>query len=211
MQKVLIVEDDPNVASLVAELLKEEGFVAVTGRDAEWGWASAMSEDPDAMILDLWLHGEEAGWDLLKRIRGNDHFHSLPVVVLTGVPAKEVADQAAELGAELVSKPFSPPVLIDRLRLAMRKAGRAPGTRTFAAVLLTPTFWIEGNIHVPEALTRFSDAWEALVHDTRSYVPVTDAAVRNLDGKNIFARTDLIQLRKDEVVVVLPAEGEPEA
>jgi DNA-binding response OmpR family regulator len=209
MQKVLIVEDDPNVASLVAELLKEEGFVSVTGRDAEWGWASAMAEDPDAMILDIWLHGEEAGWNLLKRIRGNDHFESLPVVVLTGIPAKEAQDQANELGAELVSKPFTPAVLMDRLRRAMRRAGRSPGVRSFAAVLLTPVFWIEGTIHVPEELTRFSDAWEALVDDTRAYVPVTDALVRNLEGKNIFARSDLIQIRKDQITIVLPAEEQP--
>lgn len=210
MQKVLIVEDDPQVASLVAELLKEEGFVSVVGGDAEWGWASLMTEDPDAAILDVWLHGEEAGWKLLERLRNNEHFHSLPVVVLTGAPAKESNDRAAEMGAEFVAKPFTPAVLMDRLRRAMRKGGRSPGVRSFSVVLLTPVFWIEGTIHVPDELTRFSDAWEALVHDTRLYVPVTDALVRNLEGKNIFARTDLIEIRKEQVIIVLPAEVEAE-
>jgi DNA-binding response OmpR family regulator len=206
MRKVLIVEDDPGVAALVADLLKEEGFVSIVGSDAEGAWAALTAEDPDAAILDIWLHGEEAGWDLLERMRNNDRFHGIPVVVLTGVTPKEAIDRAAELGAEVVSKPFTSAVLIDRLRRALRKAGRAPGVRAFAVVLLTPDFWVEGTIHVPEELTRFSDAWEALVHDTRSYVPVTDALVRNLEGKNIFARSDLIQIRKDQVTIVLPAE-----
>lgn len=206
MRKVLIVEDDPAVATLVAELLKQEGFVCVVGRDAEWGWASLAAENPDAAILDIWLHGEEAGWNLLERIRNHDQYHGLPVVVLTGVTPKEAIDRAAELGAEVVPKPFTSAVLIDRLRRVMRRAGRAPGVRSFEVVLLTPVFWIEGTIHVPEELTRFSDAWEALVHDSRTYVPVTDALVRNLEGKNIFARSDLIEIRKDQVTIVLPAE-----
>lgn len=209
MRKILIVEDDPTVAELVSNLLREEGYVTVTGRDAEWGWASLIAEDPDAAIIDIWLHGQEAGWALVERLRKNDHFHGLPVVVLTGVAPKEAIDRAAEFGAELVSKPFTSAVLVDRLRRAMRRAGKAPGVRSFNVVLLTPVFWIEGTIHVPEELARFSDAWEALVHDTRSYVPVTDALVRNLEGKNIFARSDLIQIRKDQVTIVLPAEIEP--
>ena len=209
MRKILIVEDDPTVAELVSNLLKEEGYVTVVGRDAEWGWASLLAEEPDAAIVDIWLEGEEAGWELLERMRHHDHFQSLPVVVLTGVTPKEAIDRAAELGSEVVSKPFTSAVLIDRLRRAMRRAGKAPGVRSFTVVLLTPVFWIEGTIHVPDELTRFSDAWEALVHDTRTFVPVTEALVRNLEGKNIFARSDLIQIRKDQVVVVLPAEIEP--
>ena len=69
MRKVLIVEDDPNVATLVRELLHEEGFLAVHSPDVDSGWASLIAEDPDAAIIDLWLYGREAGWELLQRIR----------------------------------------------------------------------------------------------------------------------------------------------
>src|SRR5205807_3515554 len=46
MRKILIVEDDPNVASLVRELLLEEGFIAVHSPDIDSGWASLIAEDP---------------------------------------------------------------------------------------------------------------------------------------------------------------------
>jgi len=204
MRKILIVEDDPNVASLVRELLLEEGFIAVHSPDVDSGWASLIGEDPDAAILDLWLYGREGGWELLDRIRNNEHFHDLPVVILTGATEKETIDKAAAFGAEYLSKPFTPAALIDRLRRAMRAAGRVPGVRTHACVLLTATFHIEGTIHVPEELIRFSDAWEALVRDPRSYLPVTRATVKTLDGRSVLATADLIEVRKDQVTVVLP-------
>lgn len=207
MRKVLIVEDDPHVADLVRQLLAEEGFISVHCPDVDSGWAALIGEDPDAAILDLWLFGRETGWDLLERIRANEHFHDLPAVVLTGVTGKDVMDKAASLGAEYLTKPFTPAALIDRLRRALRNAGRSPGVRSHAAVLLTDTFWIEGNLHVSEELSRFSDAWEALVSDPRAYVPVTDASVKSLDGKSILAESDLLEVRKDQVTVVLPGQS----
>ena len=204
IRKILIVEDDPSVASLVRELLLEEGFIGVHSADVDGGWASLIAEDPDAAILDLWLYGRESGWELLERIRKNEHFHDLPVVVLTGVTDKAAVDKAAELGAEYLAKPFTPAALIDRLRRGMRAAGRAPGVKAHACVLLTPTFHIEGTLHVFEELIRFSDAWEALVRDPRAYVPVTSATVKTLDGRSVLAESDLIEVRKDQVTVVLP-------
>jgi DNA-binding response OmpR family regulator len=207
MRKVLIVEDDTNVADLVGQLLHEEGFISIHCQDVDSGWAALMAEDPDAAILDLWLFGRETGWELLERIRSNEHFADLPAVVLTGVTGKEVMDKAAALGAEYLSKPFTPAALVDRLRRALRTAGRSPGVRAHACVLLTSTFWIEGNLHVSEDLERFSDAWEALVRDPRAFVPVTEASVKSLDGKSILAQSDLIEVRKDQVTIVLPGQS----
>jgi DNA-binding response OmpR family regulator len=207
MRKVLIVEDDTNVADLVGELLHEEGFISIHCQDVDSGWAALMAEDPDAAILDLWLFGRETGWDLLERIRSNEHFANLPAVILTGVTGKDVMDKAAALGAEYLSKPFTPAALVDRLRRALRTAGRSPGVRAYPCVLLTSVFWIEGNLHVSEDLERFSDAWEALVRDPRAFVPVTEAYVKTLDGKTILAQSDLIEVRKDQVTIVLPGQS----
>jgi len=207
MRKILIVDDDPAVAGLVKELLHEEGFLAVHAGDADSGWASLLTEDPDAAILDLWLYGREAGWELLDRIRSNEHFQSLPVVILTGVTGREVADKAKEKGAEYLNKPFSGPALIDRLRRAMRATGRSPGTRGHAVVLLTPDFRIEGTIHVSDELERFSDAWEALVRDPRAYFPLTGATIKRLETDIAVAEQDLVEIRKDDVTAVFSSEG----
>jgi len=207
MRKILIVEDDPSVATLVRELLLEEGLIGVHSPDIDSGWASLMAEDPDAAILDLWLYGRDAGWELLQRIRTNEHFRDLPVVVLTGSTEKDVIDKVTSLGAEYLAKPFTPPALIDRLRRAMRTAGRSPGVRGSACVILTPAFRIEGTVHLSEELLRFSDAWEALVRDVRDYIPVTEATVKSIDGGSVLASADLIQVRKDQISVIVPSES----
>lgn len=204
MRKVLVCEDDNNVAALVTELLLEEGFIGIHASDVDSAWTSLLSEDPDAAILDLWLYGRESGWELLDRIRTNEHFGNLPIVILTGVTGPEVVNRALSKGAEYLSKPFTPAALMDRLRRAMRAAGRSPGVRSHTATLLTATFWIEGNLHVSEELERFTDAWEALIRDPRGYVPVTDATVKTLDGRSILATSDVIEVRKDQVSIVLP-------
>lgn len=208
MRKVLIVEDDPNVARLVGELLGEEGFIWVHASDLDTAWASLIAEDPDAVILDLWLYGRDSGWELLERIRKNEHFHSLAAVVLTGVTGRETSDRATSLGAEYLNKPFTPAALMDRLRRAMRSAGRAPEVRGHEVVLLTPVYRIEGVIHVQEELPRFTDAWEALVRDPRAYVPLTKASVRSLDGKTVYVEHDIIEVRKSDVTAIFPREPE---
>lgn len=207
MRKVLMVDDDPGVAGFVKELLLEEGFLSIHASDADSGWAALLSEDPDAAILDLWLYGRESGWELLDRIRANEHFSNLPVVILTGVTGAEVMSRAQERGAEYLSKPFTGPALIDRLRRAMRAAGRSPGTRGHEVVLLTPVYRIEGTIYMAEELGRFSDAWEALVRDPRAYVPLTGATIRSVDGMKTIAEHELIEIRKSDVTAVFPREG----
>jgi DNA-binding response OmpR family regulator len=204
MHKILIVDDDPGVAGLVKELLAQEGFLAIYASDADSGWAALIAEDPDAAILDLWLYGRESGWELLDRIRSNEHFSSLPVVILTGVTGDEVVNRAQERGAEYLSKPFTAPALMDRLRRAMRASGRSPGMRSHDVVILTPAFRIEGTIHIAEELSRFSDAWEALIRDPRAYFPLTGATIRSLDGNQPVAEHELIEIRKSDVTAVFP-------
>ncbi|HJT38233.1 MAG TPA: response regulator [Actinomycetota bacterium] len=127
MLKVLIVEDDRNVAALVRHLLEQEGFVSSFSVDIEGAWGSLGGEPPDAAIIDLGLLGGESGWDLIERIRKDERYATLPVVILTASPPEDVLDRARSLNCEYLGKPFSAPALLDRLQLAVRAAGRAPG------------------------------------------------------------------------------------
>src|ERR1043166_2647442 len=97
MLKVLIVEDDRNVASLVRHLLEEEGFVSTLSVDIAGAWGSLTSEPPDAAIVDLGLLGGESGWDRIEKIRGDQTHSNLPIVILTGSPPDEVLDRARSL------------------------------------------------------------------------------------------------------------------
>jgi DNA-binding response OmpR family regulator len=206
MLRVLIVEDDRNVASLVRHLLEEEGFVSSFSVDLAGAWGSLTSEPPDAAIVDLGLLGGESGWDLIEKIRADEMHSDLPIVILTGSPPEEVLDRARSLNCEYLGKPFSAAALLDRLQLAVRAAGRAPGQRSEAVVLMLGAYRVEGNVHVPIELTRFSDAWEAVVRDPREFFPVTDAKLFSSDGQMV-ANAAFIQVRKKDVKAAFTADS----
>jgi DNA-binding response OmpR family regulator len=207
MLKILIVEDDRNVASLVRHLLESEGFVSTLSVDIDSAWGSLTGEPPDAAIIDLGLLGGESGWDLIERVRKDERYSSLPIVILTGKPMNEVLDRARSLNCEFLGKPFSAPALLDRIQLAIRAAGLAPGQRSEQVVLLTSGLRIEGTVHVPEELTRFSDAWDAVVRDPRVFLPVTDAKVFSLTDGQMTASAEFIQVRKQDVTAAFTAEA----
>lgn len=206
MLKVLVVEDDSNVASLIRMYLEEEGYVPISAADVESAWGLLLTEDPDAAILDVWLFGHEAGWELLDRIRKNEHFTDLPALVLTGASGEEVVERAASYGAEYLGKPFSSAALIDRLRRAIRSAGRSPHTRPVPVALIMAGYRVEGAIHIQTDLPRFSDAWEAVIRDTREFLPVSGAKITTFDGTEVLAETPLVEVRKVEIAVALPLE-----
>jgi len=206
MLKVLIVEDDRNVASLVRHLLEEEGFVSSFSVDIEGGWGSLSGEPPDAAIIDLGLLGGESGWDLIERIRKDQKFSNLPVVILTASPPDEVIERARALNCEYLGKPFSAPALLDRLQLAVRAAGRAPGQRTEHVVLMLGEYRVEGEVYVPVELTRFSDAWEAVVRDPREFLPVTNAKLFSAEGQ-MLVNAAFIQVRKEDVRAAFTADA----
>jgi hypothetical protein len=61
-------------------------------------------------------------------------------------------------------------------------------------------------VHLPPELTRFSDAWESVVRDQRSFFPVTDAKVMTVDGDLVLATAAFIEVRKSDVRGVFPAD-----
>lgn len=205
MQKVLVVEDDATILSLMRRVLEDDGFLVVEATDLDGAWSQLMAEDPDAAMVDLRLAWSESGWDLVDRIRGNDHFRDLPVVVVTGLSGDDVVARVREKNCEYIAKPFSPAALIDRTRHALRQAGRIPELKVWRVVILMKGYQVVGNVHCSAELERFSDAWESVVRDSRSYVPITEATVRREDGAEPASNVPVVEVRKDEVLAVFSA------
>jgi len=119
--RVLVVDDEINIAELITMALRYEGFQvnsAHTGADAV---STARSFDPDAIVLDIMLPDID-GLEVLRRVRRDDP--EVPVVFLTARDAVE--DRIAGLtagGDDYVTKPFSLEEVVARLRALMRRAG----------------------------------------------------------------------------------------
>ncbi|MEJ2661279.1 MAG: response regulator, partial [Desulfobacteraceae bacterium] len=112
-KQVLIIEDDPNTANLVAVYLEKEGFRTLKAHDGERALALALKHRPDLVILDLMLPRMD-GWEVCRRLRQDS---DVPVIMLTARGEEIDRVSGLTLGADdYVVKPFSPRELVARVK-----------------------------------------------------------------------------------------------
>lgn len=116
--RVLIVEDDRDVAKVVRAYLEREGFLVESATDGLRGLDRALEAPPDLIVLDWMLPGID-GLEFLKRLRRE---HRTPVIILTARGEETDRILGLEVGADdYVAKPFSPRELIARVRAVLRR------------------------------------------------------------------------------------------
>lgn len=119
--RILVIEDDPGIAALVAYQLTRAGYRVETAGGGDGGLDSLHREIPDLVVLDRMLPGV-SGDQVLKAIRQDPATRSLPVLVLTA--KREEADriQGLEMGADdYLTKPFSPRELVLRVEAILKR------------------------------------------------------------------------------------------
>jgi len=128
MSKVLIVEDDPGILRTLADNLKFENYDTLTAMDGETAYKLHQSQRPDLIVLDLMLP-RMTGLELCRRLRTEGE--QVPILMLTA--RSEEADRVLglDLGADdYVTKPFSVPELMARIRALLRRSSSASGLPT---------------------------------------------------------------------------------
>jgi hypothetical protein len=88
--------------------------------------------------------------------------------------------------------------------------GQRIALRVVRVVLMLDVCRIEGSIHLPPELTRFSDAWESVMRDPRMFFPVTGTKLRYGDDSQLLYAPEFMQVRKTEVRAVFPLDPPPE-
>jgi DNA-binding response OmpR family regulator len=123
--RVLVVEDDPDIAQLVAHYLEKSGFSVerlANGRDA---LATIAAHPPDVLVLDLMLP-EVDGLEICRLVRGNTATAATPIIMLTARAEESDRIVGLEIGADdYLAKPFSPNELVARVRALVRRAQRS--------------------------------------------------------------------------------------
>lgn len=123
-KKILIVEDEADIADLVKLYLEKEGFQTLIARTGVEGQTLVGSEHPDMMVLDLMLP-EMDGLELCKKIRNKPETALLPIIMLTAKAEESDTIVGLELGADdYVTKPFSPKSLVARVKALFRRLER---------------------------------------------------------------------------------------
>jgi two-component system, OmpR family, phosphate regulon response regulator PhoB len=122
-QRVLVVDDEPDIVALIAYHLARAGYRVSTSPNGADALAMAARELPSLVVLDLMLPGL-SGYEVLERLRASEQTRDTPVLMLTARREEEDRIRGLTLGADdYLTKPFSPRELVLRVGAILRRAG----------------------------------------------------------------------------------------
>ncbi len=120
-ERILVVEDEEDIQELMSYNLGKEGYDVICADDGESALKKVKSKKPNLIILDLMLPGID-GLSVCKQLRADTDTRDIPVVMLTAKGEEADVVSGLEVGADdYVTKPFSPRVLLARIRAVLRR------------------------------------------------------------------------------------------
>lgn len=158
-EKILVVEDEPDVNELIVVNFSHAGFDVLSASSAEKAWEILGRDQPDVAVLDWMLPGM-TGFQLVRHMRADTRWRDIPVIMLTARSEEVDMISALEAGADdYVTKPFSPRELVARVKAVIRrrKPHAAEGTVELGGLRLVPTTRkaLAGDVQVPLGPTEF--------------------------------------------------------
>ncbi|MFQ3184282.1 MAG: two-component system phosphate regulon response regulator PhoB [Alteromonas macleodii] len=106
-QRVLLIEDEPNIIEAISYILTKDGWTVYTHSDGQTAMSKVMQRVPDLIILDVMLPGK-SGYDILRELRAQAETKDVPVMMLTARGQSKDREMATSLGAtQFMTKPFS--------------------------------------------------------------------------------------------------------
>lgn len=123
-EHILVIEDEEDILALVQYNLLKEGYKVTTAASGEEGLSAARKGKPDLVLLDLMLPGMD-GLEVCRALKRDPETRDIPLVMVTAKGEEADIVAGLELGADdYVAKPFSPRVLVSRLRAVLRRRTR---------------------------------------------------------------------------------------
>lgn len=122
MEKILVVDDEPSIVTLLKFNLEKAGFAVLTAEDGKVGYTIALEEKPDLIVLDLMLPFMD-GMDVCKKLRQEKV--ETPILMLTARDDEFDKVLGLELGADdYLTKPFSPREVVARVKAILRRVNK---------------------------------------------------------------------------------------
>jgi two-component system, OmpR family, phosphate regulon response regulator PhoB len=145
MKTILIIEDENDLAELVAFNLEKEGYRSLIAPDGPSGLEAARHNSPDLILLDLMLPGM-SGMEICKVLKSNEKTARIPIVMLTAKGEEIDRVVGFEVGADdYVIKPFSPRELLLRVKAVLRRAGSGESA---SKIIKVSTISIDTDRHI---------------------------------------------------------------
>lgn len=137
---ILVVEDEESIRTLITLNLQAAGYMVEEAKDGTQALEKVKAVKPDLVLLDWMLPGLD-GLDVLRSLKADPAFATLPVIMLTAKSEEHDIVLGLEMGAaDYITKPFSNKVLIARIRAILRRGDAAPPEENirYAGLVLTP-------------------------------------------------------------------------
>ena len=114
-RKILLIDDEPDIAKLTEFLLRKSGFEVITLQDGALGFNKAMSENPDLILLDLNIPAM-TGKEICLKLKSDEKLKSIPVIILSA-STENIRQTAEEIGADdYLMKPFEFDEILEKIR-----------------------------------------------------------------------------------------------
>lgn len=207
MKRILVIDDDPSITSLLGRGLSYEGFSVSTAASGEEGLSLARETPPDLVILDLMLPGID-GHEVLHRLHSVDP--QLPVLMLTARDTPDDQIKAFGFGAEdYVIKPFRFEVLLARIQARLRQSQARSTELRYANLRLNPeshqVFRGERELQLTGLEFRLLHAFMRQPERVLSKQVLLD----QVWGTDFFGDANIVEVYVKQLRQKLEAEGEP--
>jgi len=204
MTRVLLVDDDPKIISLLKRGLAYEGFEVYTAPDGEAGLIAAKKYQPHLVLLDITMPGVD-GFEVCRRLRLLD---DIAIIMLTA--RDDVADKVNALGLgadDYVPKPFSFDELVARIRAVLRRHTGNQELLSYSDLELNQaTHEVHRNGQVMELTTREYDLLLMLMRHPRQ-VLTRDRLLEQVWGYNADLETNVLEVHMGHLRQKLEAHG----
>ncbi|HDZ49641.1 hypothetical protein LCGC14_1438880 [marine sediment metagenome] len=120
-KKIVLAEDEPQIARLIEFKLKKEGYQVIWKENGEEALKAIKADKPDLILLDIMMPVMD-GYEVLRRVKEDENLKSIPVVMLTARAQEKDVVKGIDLGAEdYITKPFHPAELLARVKRILGK------------------------------------------------------------------------------------------
>ena len=203
MSRILIIEDEESIAELEKDYLELSGFEVEIESKGDVGLKRALEEEFDLYILDLMLPGMD-GLEAIRKIRANDAWKKLPVLVLTAKDKEYDKVAGLDGGADdYMTKPFSVSELLARVEALCRRVGRSASAEAgeqAPASLVSGSFVLDENRRVllkagkPIELTQVEFQIMELFFRNPGVALVRERILKGVWGENYFGDVKIVDV-----------------
>jgi DNA-binding response OmpR family regulator len=181
---VYFIDDSATMREVIKIAFRRENITVITAGDAASAIAQFEQTPPDAVITDV-IMPDQDGYSVCSQIKQHAQFSGTPVILMSGVVNKNVADKAVSVGAdELIRKPFQPQELIARVKSFLEPKSEQPATpavptpRTSPSASLSSLFAPSAAIPMPAPVAH-ADAFTPQPHALPHVPPASDQQAQN--------------------------------